>query len=156
MRPLKQVLVRGAVAELGFDMAMDLELLGGGEAAAEVLSELQKAHGLSPADRAKVGLLVGDRVHLERLSSQPLAADFRPLRSARVPCSGSDPDSDSDSEVECVGHHLLSCFGVFGSQIGSTESGNPIWTFENRCRPTHVGLHCMGATRVHRWQFHKC
>ena len=154
MRPLKQVLVRGAVAELGFDMAMDLELLGGGEAAAEVLSELQKAHGLSPADRAKVGLLVGDRVHLERLSSQPLAADFRPLRSARVPCSGSDPDSDSDSEVECVGHHLLSCFGVLAVRSEAQSQGILSGPLRTGVGPRMWG--CMGATRVHRWQFHKC
>ena len=29
----------------------------------------------------------------------------------------------------------LRCFDVYGSQIGSTESGNPVWTYENRCRP---------------------
>ena len=33
------------------------------------------------------------------------------------------------------GNLLLSCFDVLGSQIGSTESGNSVWTYENRCRP---------------------
>ena len=32
----------------------------------------------------------------------------------------------------CFGNLLLSCSDVFGSQIGSTESGNPVWTYENR------------------------
>ena len=44
---------------LGFDTALDLQLLGGGHAATEVLAEL-KTSGLGPADRAKVRLLVGD------------------------------------------------------------------------------------------------
>ena len=34
----------------------------------------------------------------------------------------------------CFGNLLLSCFDVFGGQIGSTESGGPVWTYENRCR----------------------
>ena len=29
----------------------------------------------------------------------------------------------------CFGHLLLRCFDVLGSQIGSTESGNPVWTY---------------------------
>eukprot|EP01052_Picozoa_sp_SAG31_P002060 SAG31_NODE_69_length_28130_cov_15.318219_13_plen_521_part_00 len=70
------------LAALGFDTAADLELLGGGEAAAEVLAEL-KAHRLNPADRAKVRLLVGDRDLLKRLSSRPLAAaDYASFPSA--------------------------------------------------------------------------
>ena len=40
-----------ALAALGFATALDLQLLGGGEATAELLAEL-KAGGLSPADRA--------------------------------------------------------------------------------------------------------
>ena len=59
-----------ALAGLGFATALDLQLLGGGEAAAELLAEL-KAAGLNFADRAKVRLLVGDRAHLERLSISP-------------------------------------------------------------------------------------
>jgi hypothetical protein len=61
------------LAGLGFDTSLDLELLGGGEAAAEVLAEL-KAGGLGPADRAKVRLLVGDRAHLRELSSPALSS----------------------------------------------------------------------------------
>eukprot|EP01052_Picozoa_sp_SAG31_P002862 SAG31_NODE_104_length_25069_cov_12.917144_1_plen_281_part_00 len=61
------------LAQLGFDTALDLKLLGGGKAAAEVLAEL-KIGGLGPADRAKVRLLVGDREHLQRLSSSALWA----------------------------------------------------------------------------------
>eukprot|EP01052_Picozoa_sp_SAG31_P032750 SAG31_NODE_3623_length_4058_cov_5.815863_4_plen_251_part_00 len=56
------------LAELGFGTALDLELLGGRESAAEVLAEL-KAGGLGPADRAKVRLLVGDREHSRRLTT---------------------------------------------------------------------------------------
>ena len=33
--------------------------------------------------------------------------------------------------LTCFGNLLLSCFDGFGSQIGSTESGNPVWTHEN-------------------------
>ena len=44
------------LAKLGFRTALDLELLGGGEAAAEVLEDL-KAGGVSSADRAKICLL---------------------------------------------------------------------------------------------------
>eukprot|EP01052_Picozoa_sp_SAG31_P054455 SAG31_NODE_14507_length_802_cov_2.029872_1_plen_142_part_10 len=47
------------LAKLGFAIALDLQLLGGGAAAAEVLAEL-KVGGMSAADRAKVRLLVGD------------------------------------------------------------------------------------------------
>ena len=50
----------GLLAELGFRTALDLELLGGGEAAAEVLEDL-KAGGVSSADRAKIRVLVGGR-----------------------------------------------------------------------------------------------
>ena len=58
----------GLLAELGFRTALDLELLGGGEAAAEVLEDL-KAGGVSSADRAKIRVLVGDQDHLRRLGS---------------------------------------------------------------------------------------
>lgn len=54
------------LAEFGFGTALDLELLGGGEAAAELLAELE-AHGLNPADMAKARLLSG--VHKRRLQS---------------------------------------------------------------------------------------
>eukprot|EP01052_Picozoa_sp_SAG31_P050163 SAG31_NODE_11326_length_1042_cov_0.958643_2_plen_228_part_00 len=63
------------LADLGFGTALDLDLLGGGEAATKVLEEL-KAARVRAADRAKVRLLVGDREHLWRLqsSSSPLSA----------------------------------------------------------------------------------
>ena len=57
-----------ALGALGFDTALDLELLGGGDAAAELLAEL-KTGRLGLADRAKVRLLVGDREHLWRLAA---------------------------------------------------------------------------------------
>eukprot|EP01051_Picozoa_sp_SAG22_P018479 SAG22_NODE_3121_length_1922_cov_1.937466_1_plen_441_part_00 len=85
------------LAELGFGTALDLELLGGGEAAAEVLAEL-KAGGLRSADRAKVRLLVGDREHLWRLLSlreRPLAADHGPAWSTDT--TDSRPDEDSSA-----------------------------------------------------------
>ena len=41
-----------ALAALGFSTALDLELLGGGDAAAELLAEL-KTGGLGPAHRAR-------------------------------------------------------------------------------------------------------
>ena len=56
------------LAALGFRTALDLELLGGGEAAAEVLEDL-KAGGVSAADRAKIRVLVGDQDHLRGLAS---------------------------------------------------------------------------------------
>ena len=33
---------------------------------------------------------------------------------------------------DCFGNLLLRCFDVYGSQVGSTESGKPVWTYENR------------------------
>eukprot|EP01052_Picozoa_sp_SAG31_P022656 SAG31_NODE_1813_length_7211_cov_9.203600_3_plen_153_part_00 len=60
----------------------DLELLGGREAASEVLEDLKTA-GLSPADRAKVRLLVGDQEHLQRLLSLHEVAGDK-LRNSRA------------------------------------------------------------------------
>ena len=56
------------LAELGFQTALDLQLLTGGPEVAELLGEL-KAGGLRIGDRAKVRLLVGDNVHHGRLAS---------------------------------------------------------------------------------------
>ena len=58
---------------------------------------------------------------------------------------------------ECFGNLLLSCFDVYGSQIGSTESENPVWTYENRCRsmwPPAYGIFigCCGPG-VHVWPY---
>eukprot|EP01052_Picozoa_sp_SAG31_P029284 SAG31_NODE_2899_length_4933_cov_2.793795_5_plen_307_part_00 len=80
-----------ALAGLGFETALDLELLGGGDAASEVLAEL-KAGGVGPADRAKVRLLVGDREHLERLFSRRLSPghDEPGLDSAPAAAAASD------------------------------------------------------------------
>ena len=50
------------LAGLGFETALDLQLLAGGPEAAELLGEL-KAGGLRIGDRARVRLLVGDNVH---------------------------------------------------------------------------------------------
>ena len=41
----------------------------------------------------------------------------------------------------CFGNLLLRCFDVLGSQIGSTESGHPVWTYENRSRPIGTPPH---------------
>ena len=68
MPPVAAHRASGLLAELGFRTALDLELLGGGEAAAEVLEDL-KAGGVSSADRAKIRVLVGDQDHLRRLAS---------------------------------------------------------------------------------------
>eukprot|EP01052_Picozoa_sp_SAG31_P000485 SAG31_NODE_14_length_37953_cov_109.719660_19_plen_583_part_00 len=93
------------LAKLGFASALDLQLLGGGAAAAEVLAEL-KAGGMSAADRAKVRLLVGDQDHLRRLSSSPswaLAAGAEGRsRSSRnsdcgsCPCHGDQKGGSAD------------------------------------------------------------
>ena len=32
---------------------------------------------------------------------------------------------------DCFAILLLRCFDVYGSQIGSTESGNPVWTYDS-------------------------
>lgn len=53
--------------ELGVRTALDLQLLGGGPEAEELMGELQ-AVGLSLGDRAKVRLLIGDRTHLGRFA----------------------------------------------------------------------------------------
>eukprot|EP01052_Picozoa_sp_SAG31_P042249 SAG31_NODE_6651_length_1937_cov_1.539173_1_plen_394_part_00 len=59
------------LAGMGLRTAMDMELLGGGPEAQELMQELRTADGLSLGDRAKIRLLVGDREHLERLSTPP-------------------------------------------------------------------------------------
>ena len=56
------------LAGLGFQSALDLQLLAGGAEAAELLGEL-KTGGLPIGDRTKVRLLVGDSVHHGRLAS---------------------------------------------------------------------------------------
>ena len=53
---------------LGFQTALDLQLLAGGPEAVELLTEL-KADGLPISDRAKVRLLVGGKMHHGRLAS---------------------------------------------------------------------------------------
>ena len=52
----------------------------------------------------------------------------------------------------CFGNLLLSCSDVFGSQIGSTESGNPVWTYENRCRPIWAPSYGSFIGRQRAWR----
>ena len=61
------------LTELGFETAIDLQLLlAGGLEAAEMMGELQSA-GVSIGDRGKVRLLVGDRAeNLGRLYAAPV------------------------------------------------------------------------------------
>jgi hypothetical protein len=56
-----------ALAALGFQTALDLQLLAGGPEAAELMTALGTAGELSIADRAKIRLLVGDQTHLARV-----------------------------------------------------------------------------------------
>ena len=58
-----------ALAALGFETALDLQLLAGGPEAAELMAALSTGGELSIADRAKVRLLVGDQTHLARMSA---------------------------------------------------------------------------------------
>eukprot|EP01052_Picozoa_sp_SAG31_P020327 SAG31_NODE_1523_length_8012_cov_39.769240_2_plen_201_part_00 len=70
---------------LGFRTVRDLRLLAGGPEAAELMDGLKADGGLSIADRAKIRLLIGDRLHLERflvLSSPSTAAAAAPDVSA--------------------------------------------------------------------------
>ena len=53
---------------------------------------------------------------------------------------------------DCFGILLLRCFDVYGSQIGSTESGNPVWTYENRCRPTWAPSYGSSIGRQRAWR----
>ena len=78
LRPEAAEDVGRMLAGLGFQTALDLQLLAGGLEAAELLSEL-KAGGLPIGDRAKVRLLVGDKMHHGRLASgaDPAAATTR-------------------------------------------------------------------------------
>eukprot|EP01052_Picozoa_sp_SAG31_P036080 SAG31_NODE_4448_length_3222_cov_34.014089_3_plen_536_part_00 len=87
------------LAELGFRTTLDLELLGGGEAAAEVLSELQ-AGGVSPADRAKVRMLVGDHEHLRRLSLSRWWASPAAASGSRRSCSNFDSDGQEEASSD--------------------------------------------------------
>ena len=50
------------------------------------------------------------------------------------------------------GNLLLCCFDVFDSQIGSTESGNPVWTYENRCRPILAPSYGSSIRRQRAWR----
>eukprot|EP01052_Picozoa_sp_SAG31_P025536 SAG31_NODE_2242_length_6109_cov_18.408819_6_plen_300_part_00 len=58
--------VEPALVSLGFRSAIDLQLLGGGPEAAELLDDLRAKRGLSIADRAKIRLLLNDQAHLAR------------------------------------------------------------------------------------------
>ena len=89
-----------ALAALGFDTALDLQLLGGGDAAAELLAEL-KAGGLGAADRAKVRLLVGDGEHLWRLAASSVPS--KPF--------GVDHDDDADDADGDDGAHDEADYG---------------------------------------------
>eukprot|EP01052_Picozoa_sp_SAG31_P003003 SAG31_NODE_110_length_24476_cov_9.909654_20_plen_304_part_00 len=60
-----------ALAALGFETALDLQLLAGGPEAVELMDELRTGGELSIADRAKIRLLVGDREHLARVLTAP-------------------------------------------------------------------------------------
>ena len=68
LRPGAAEDTRRMLAGLGFQTALDLQLLAGGAEAAELLGEL-KTGGLPIGDRAKARLLVGDSVHHGRLAS---------------------------------------------------------------------------------------
>eukprot|EP01052_Picozoa_sp_SAG31_P037363 SAG31_NODE_4813_length_2941_cov_5.007741_2_plen_523_part_00 len=57
-----------ALAALGFDTALDLQLLTGGPEAAELMTTLSTGGELSIADRAKIRLLVGDQTHVARVA----------------------------------------------------------------------------------------
>eukprot|EP01052_Picozoa_sp_SAG31_P036389 SAG31_NODE_4534_length_3158_cov_2.074534_1_plen_637_part_00 len=103
---------------LGFGTALDLELLGGGEAAAEVLTEL-KVRGLSPADRAKVRLLVGDREHLRRLISSPWSV---PAAVVDGPKQSGAP-SNCDEQVE-EASRLEREWTVQGRQLQGADSSS--------------------------------
>ena len=64
-----------ALAALGFETALDLRLLAGGPEAAELMAALSTGGELSIADRAKVRLLVGDRMHLARVATMPAPSE---------------------------------------------------------------------------------
>eukprot|EP01052_Picozoa_sp_SAG31_P059617 SAG31_NODE_18892_length_619_cov_0.907692_1_plen_153_part_01 len=55
------------LAELGVHSRLDLQLLGGGPEATELIESLSGS--LSLGDRSKIRLLVGDRVHLARVAA---------------------------------------------------------------------------------------
>eukprot|EP01052_Picozoa_sp_SAG31_P001932 SAG31_NODE_65_length_28565_cov_8.402914_13_plen_248_part_00 len=61
------------LAGLGFSHALDLQLLGGGEEAAELMEQLAEQE-VSIADRSKIRLLVGDRDHFARLQPMTTAS----------------------------------------------------------------------------------
>ena len=65
------------LAGLGFQTALDLQLLAGGPEAAELQGEL-KAGGLPIGDRAKVRLLVGGEMHVCTAAGLPLDVDHQP------------------------------------------------------------------------------
>ena len=69
LRPEAAEDVGWMLAGRGLRQALDLQLLAGGPEAAELLGEL-KAGGLPISDRAKVRLLVRDRAHLGRTTSE--------------------------------------------------------------------------------------
>ena len=65
-----------ALATLGFETALDLQLLAGGPEAVELMSELRASSQLSIAVRAKIRLLVGDTEHLARVTKIPSVPDL--------------------------------------------------------------------------------
>eukprot|EP01052_Picozoa_sp_SAG31_P006603 SAG31_NODE_305_length_18002_cov_7.242808_3_plen_286_part_00 len=59
----------------GFRRLLDLQMLGGGQEATEIMDELAAAAGpVSIADRAKIRVLVGDREHVNRLLAAQVAS----------------------------------------------------------------------------------
>lgn len=54
------------LADHGFRLLLDLQLLGGGREGVDLMEQLATS-GMNIAERAKIRLLVGDRAHVDRL-----------------------------------------------------------------------------------------
>ena len=113
-----------ALATLGFETALDLQLLAGGPEAVELMSELRASSQLSIAVRAKIRLLVGDTEHLARVSKtssvpaleRPAAADHDhgqayPHQHRQLQDGANDTDKLSFDAIAIV---FSVCVGVCG------------------------------------------
>ena len=124
-----------ALAALGFETALDLQLLAGGPEAAELMATLRTGGELSIADRAKIRLLVGDREHLARVamvSSSPFSGSEEEEQAApRHRQLQDEGDSDHGTlSADSIAIVFSVCVGVCGYLLQA-------WTAEKASR--HAG-----------------
>eukprot|EP01052_Picozoa_sp_SAG31_P038785 SAG31_NODE_5247_length_2652_cov_2.071680_3_plen_197_part_00 len=107
------------LADLGLYDRLDLQLLGGGPEATELIESLSGSQ-LSLGDRSKIRLLVGARVHLARLAASEqqhkhtFGGDVQTSPQEFVHDDFDDFDDD---------HNMVDALGTFHRRVQETDSG---------------------------------